>query len=115
MSFISTIADPHRDWLDERNRLMAVANDDGPAKTDTDLDCLSGQMIVIETRLRETPARTADGMTAKLLMLVQLIAEGNEIDEQLAAAAVREAQSVLDMGGLCSVSNDVRVSIGEGC
>ncbi len=114
MGFLPTIADPHRDWLDERNRLMALANRADPTKTDADLDCLSGQMIVIETRLRETPTRTADGMAAKMLMLLQLVAEGNEISEEIAAEAVRESQGILDMGSLVSVSGAVRASIGEG-
>lgn len=110
----TTITDPHRDWLDERNRLMVQANSNDPRMTDAHTDVLSGQMIAIESRLRDTPACTTDGIAAKLLMLIQLTAEGNEIGEEVAAVVVREAQDILDMGSLVSVARDVRIAIGEG-
>lgn len=111
MGFLSTITDPHRDWFGERNRLVTVSNsieDDGLA------DRVLDDVVALEKRIVATPARTADALLTKLLMLVQLTAEGHDINEDTAAVAVREAMQVVDMGSLVSVSDETRAVIGEG-
>jgi len=105
---MTTINDPHRAWLDDRNQILATINKDG-ALTEPQINDLLATMIAIEKRIEETPARTSDGLVAKMVLALQVTAEGHELSEGSAADLIREAQCLLDIGSLAGASDEIQM------
>jgi len=105
---MATITDPHRTWLDGRNQIQATINKD-TALTEEQTNNLLTVMIEIEGRINETPARTSDGLVAKMILALQVTAEGHELSEDAAAALIREAQCLLDIGSLAGASDEIQM------
>ncbi len=105
---MTTITDPHRTWLDDRNQIQATINQD-TALTDEQTNDLLAVMIGIERRINETPARTSDGLVTKMVLALQVTAEGHELSEDSAAALIREAQCLLDIGSLAGASDEIQM------
>jgi hypothetical protein len=103
-----TITDPHRAWLDDRNQILATINTEG-AHTEAQINDLLTTMIAIEKRIEETPARTSDALVAKMVLALQVTAEGHELSEDSAATLIREAQCLLDIGSLAGASNEIQM------
>ena len=104
----STITDPHRAWLDDRNQILATINKDG-GLTEAQINDLLATMIGIEKRIEDTPARTSDGLVTKMVLALQVTAEGHELSEDTAAALIREAQCLLDIGSLAGASDEIQM------
>jgi len=105
---MTTITDPHRAWLEGRNQIQATINKD-TALTEEQANNLLTVMIAIEERINETPARTSDGLVAKMVLALQVTAEGHELSEESAAILVREAQCLLDIGSLAGASDEIQM------
>lgn len=105
---MTTITDPHRAWLNDRNQILATINQGG-VSTDAQVDELLAVMIGIEKRMNETPARTSDGLAAKMVLALQVTAEGHELSETAAADLIREAQCLLDVGSLAGASDEIQM------
>ena len=88
--------DPHVAWLTERNTLIEYLDSNAP--TEDEANTGVGRLNEIDGRIIKTPATTATGVFAKLLLAVQLSTEGQELIEADAAAFVREVQAVTGMG-----------------
>lgn len=105
---MTTITDPHRAWLGDRNQVLATINKDITLSDEQTTDLLT-VMIEIERRINETPARTSDGLVAKMILALQVTAEGHELSEDAAAALIREAQCLLDIGSLAGASDEIQM------
>ncbi|MEG8058045.1 hypothetical protein QP150_16330 [Sphingomonas sp. 22L2VL55-3] len=105
---MTTITDPHRAWLDDRNQILATINKDS-ALTEAQINDLLATMIAIEKRIEDTPARTSDGLVTKMVLALQVTAEGHELSEDAAAALIREAQCLLDIGSLAGASDEIQM------
>jgi len=105
---MTTITDPHRAWLHDRNQILATINKMGTYNDDQISDFLT-IMVAIESRIVETPARTTDGLVAKMVFALQITAEGNELAEASAADLIREAQCLLDIGSLAGASDAIQM------
>lgn len=105
---MTTITDPHRNWLDDRNQIQATINQD-TALTDEQTNDLLAVMIEIEKRINETPARTSDGLVTKMVLALQVTAEGHELSQESAADLVREAQCLMDIGSLAGAYDEIQM------
>ena len=105
---MTTITDPHRTWLDDRNQILATINKDG-ALTEAQMNDLLATMIAIEKSIEETPARTSGALVAKMVLALQVTAEGHELSQESAADLVREAQCLLDIGSLAGASDEIQM------
>jgi len=82
--------------LAERNALITHIDDDGISEDEAQAEC--GRLNQLDTQIERTPAATRDDVLAKLLLAVQLVAEGHEVSESHAASIVCEAKSVTGAG-----------------
>jgi hypothetical protein len=105
---MTTITDPHRAWLDDRNQVLATINKDFTLSDEQTTGLLT-VMIEIEQRINATPARTSDGLVAKMILALQVTAEGHELSEGSAAELIREAQCLLDIGSLAGASDEIQM------
>lgn len=103
-----TITDPHRAWLDDRNQILATINKDG-SLAEAQINDLLATMIAVEKRIEETPARTSDALVAKMVLALQVTAEGHELSQESAADLVRQAQCLLDIGSLAGASDEIQM------
>lgn len=105
---MTTVTDPHRVWLHDRNEIMTSLNKLGEFNDEQNNGFLD-IMEAIETRIVETPARTSDGLIAKMIYALQITVEGSELSTDSAADLIREAQCLLDIGSLAGASDDLRM------
>ncbi len=105
---MTTITDPHRGWLNDRNEILATINKPD-ANDDDQINELLTVMMVMEKRINDTPARTSDGLIAKMVLALQVTAEGHELAEASAADLVREAQCLFDIGSLAGASYEIQM------
>lgn len=85
----------HTAWLNERNDLLAAAD---RSEADVSDDEALSRINQLDSMISDTPATSADDVIAKLLLAVEVHAEGAEMATEDMAALVREAKAHLGMG-----------------
>jgi hypothetical protein len=80
--------DPHPAWLQDRQRTLEGGNTDDQAV----LDGATDRSIELDEMIFSTPAATHHGLTAKLLLVAVMAAEGECVAGDVAAQLVTEAQ-----------------------
>ncbi|WP_230771105.1 hypothetical protein [Sphingomonas sp. Leaf4] len=88
-------ASKHTAWLNERNDLLAAAD---RSEADVSDDVALTRINDLDGRIITTPATSADDVIAKLVMAMEVQAEGANISSQEAAMLIREAKAHLGIG-----------------
>ena len=88
-----TSRDPHGGWLAEREAILARAN--GESCPEDEHARLSGRSVELDNLIFGTPAITAAGCTAKLMLMALMETQGEHANEEVAAAVVGEARTLL--------------------
>lgn len=105
----------HRVWLANRNELCRIVNAEaGKFLTTEQTDALCGGIAALETRIFDTKPESAEELEAVMVLALQLTAEGNELDMEVAAKVVVDAQAILVLGSLDNAWESVRAQFPEG-
>ncbi len=96
----------HREWLDARNEVSRIIND--PGLTTEQMDRLCTASVLLEAQMMETRPATVDELAALMTLTLQVIAEGHEVPEDMAARLVADAMGILQLGSLNGASDDIR-------
>ncbi len=96
----------HREWLDARNEVSRIIND--PGLTTEQMDRLCTANVALEARMMEKRPTTADELAALMTLTLQVIAEGHEVTEDIAAQLIADAMAILRLGSLDGASDDIR-------
>lgn len=85
----------HSAWLNERNDLLEQAD---RSEADVSDDEALSRINRLDARIINTPATSAEDVIAKLVMAIEVQAEGANIASEEAAVLVREAKAHLGVG-----------------
>ncbi len=96
----------HREWLDARNEVSRIIN--APGLTTEQMDRLCTANVLLEAQMMQTRPTTADELAALMTLTLQVIAEGHEVPEDMAALLVADAVAILRLGSLDGAPDDIR-------
>ncbi|MEH3105504.1 MAG: hypothetical protein PGN12_16585 [Sphingomonas phyllosphaerae] len=89
----------HRELLIQRNAIMERLNN-SVAHSDAEMSVACGDINTIESAIIYRPSRSADDAVMKLIALAQVTAEGAEIGDAEAVAAIADARRFFGVGYL---------------